>query len=139
MFTTSRVQVKFSGGDVNALWHCATARAPESPPLTQCPMHCRTNKLRSSAYWRIRFKLIIVTIVNFIVRPLHTKLYLNPRYIVSRHCILFLLSLPTSRKLRFRCCLFVCLSVCLLATLNKTSKRIWMKFSGKVDNGPMKK
>jgi len=35
--------------------------------------------------------------------------------------------------------LFVCLFVCLLTNLRKTSKRICMKFSEKVGNGPMNK
>jgi len=34
-------------------------------------------------------------------------------------------------------CLFVCLSVCLLATLHKNLERICMKFPGKVDNVPV--
>jgi len=33
----------------------------------------------------------------------------------------------------------VCLFVCLLATLTKTSERICMKFSGKVGKGPLNK
>ena len=42
--------------------------------------------------------------------------------------------LPPPRRLRV---VSVCLFVCLLATLRKTSERIYIKFSGKVGNGPM--
>jgi len=45
----------------------------------------------------------------------------------------------TSAKKDVQSSLFVCLSVCLFVGnfAQKTSKRICMKFSGKVGNGPM--
>jgi len=47
--------------------------------------------------------------------------------------------LLTPRRICNRRWSFLCLSVCLLATLRQTSERICMKFSGKVGNGPTNK
>ena len=57
-------------------------------------------------------------------------IYLNSR----RHTFL-----PPPRSICTRRCLSLCLFVCLLATLRKTSEWIYMKFSGKVGNGPVNK
>ena len=135
MFTSSWVQDKFSGGDVNALWHCAWARAPESPhaPNVLCTAGPINFGHRLGAWGS---NSSTSPSLNFIVRPLHTKLYFNPRYIVSLHCILFLLSLPTSTKLRFLC-LFVRLFVSNFE--QKLPNGFGWNFQGRLAMGQWKK